>query len=573
MIKIYNFRVYLIIALLFSIAFKAQTICAINQGSTGNGQGMIDYNGDNPSNRYANGGEAPNNYASFFTAEDLKIAEGVSSGYGNTGAAGTTLNTTFTASNITYYGMTGITNTFQTGRYFSFRVTTSSNSPLIRLNRFRIGTIGTFGTNAYDSDLGYSYKLDIYDESAGSTANVIADNATNATSNNTDITFTLLPGKSYVFKLYLRNTNGRTNTYIDNPTLYAYALPNINTTNYTACSSGTVSTVLSPVVSSGTPNNMQLRWIQGSTNVSANTIAAGTYTPYYFNTTGNCYHPAGSAVTVTIGTATSVTSQPSPANQNVCQNNASTAISVSANGTNLTYQWYSNTTNSNIGGSLISGAVSNTYTPPSTVLGNIYYYVIITGSCGTITSNTASVAVNAIPPPPSVSITPPTCSAPGSATISNYNASNTYAFTPAGPTVGTGGAISNMTPGTNYIVAANNGNCTSADSSSFSIAPSVNCVCYNNGNFTSAGSDSKVGITSLKRAGATDSDNWPMVRKSAHLVLESNTKGFVITRMATAALGGITNPQEGMMIYDTNAKCLKIYSDGAWKCFSTPSCP
>ncbi|MCW3161323.1 hypothetical protein [Chryseobacterium oryctis] len=87
------------------------------------------------------------------------------------------------------------------------------------------------------------------------------------------------------------------------------------------------------------------------------------------------------------------------------------------------------------------------------------------------------------------------------------------------------------------------------------------------------GTDTKVGITLLKRAGADDADNWPMVRKSGHIALESNTKGFVVTRIAKANLGNITKPQEGMMVYDTTDKCLKIYSDGAWRCFNEPTCP
>lgn len=97
-------------------------------------------------------------------------------------------------------------------------------------------------------------------------------------------------------------------------------------------------------------------------------------------------------------------------------------------------------------------------------------------------------------------------------------------------------------------------------------------VCYNDAFTGTAGTDSKHGITLLKRAG-TDNGNWPMNRKSAHTVLESNTKGFVITRVPTSGLSGITNPVEGMMVYDTTAKCLKLYADGVWSCFKTPACP
>ena len=90
---------------------------------------------------------------------------------------------------------------------------------------------------------------------------------------------------------------------------------------------------------------------------------------------------------------------------------------------------------------------------------------------------------------------------------------------------------------------------------------------------------SKHGITALGRAGADDS-NWPMVRQSAWTVLESKEKGFVINRVSTTAnLANITNPVEGMMVYDEEADCLKIYTlkEGdaamAWHCFVTPACP
>lgn len=97
------------------------------------------------------------------------------------------------------------------------------------------------------------------------------------------------------------------------------------------------------------------------------------------------------------------------------------------------------------------------------------------------------------------------------------------------------------------------------------------CACYNPAFTPGNGPESKMGITQLQRAAGIS--NWPMARKSAHLVLESNTKGFVITRSSTSNLGNIINPQEGMMVFDTDAQCLKIYSDGNWNCFNTPACP
>lgn len=98
------------------------------------------------------------------------------------------------------------------------------------------------------------------------------------------------------------------------------------------------------------------------------------------------------------------------------------------------------------------------------------------------------------------------------------------------------------------------------------------CVCYNPANTIGQAQPVKVGITTLNRAGAEQADQWPMSRSSAHIALESNTKGFVITRIAKSNLGNISQPQEGMMVYDTEDKCLKIYSDGVWQCFKAPAC-
>ena len=99
------------------------------------------------------------------------------------------------------------------------------------------------------------------------------------------------------------------------------------------------------------------------------------------------------------------------------------------------------------------------------------------------------------------------------------------------------------------------------------------CICYNNPNTGTVGADTKHGITLLKRAGATPQpDNWPMERKSAFTALESNTKGFVITRMTTAEINALTG-QSGMMVYDTDLKCLKLFDGTAWSCFNTPTCP
>ena len=99
----------------------------------------------------------------------------------------------------------------------------------------------------------------------------------------------------------------------------------------------------------------------------------------------------------------------------------------------------------------------------------------VTASNATCTSAASAQFNNLVmlvtPVVPTVSITAPTCTADGFATITNYNAALTYVFTPAGPTVGTGGVVSNALLNTNYQVAASNGSCTSTNSSQFSVLP------------------------------------------------------------------------------------------------------
>lgn len=99
---------------------------------------------------------------------------------------------------------------------------------------------------------------------------------------------------------------------------------------------------------------------------------------------------------LTVNNNTSITTHPSTDVQSICQNSSATSLSVVASGLGLSYQWYSNTAASNSGGNLISGATSASYTPPTASVGTLYYYVIVSGSCGaSVTSNVSgAVTVN-----------------------------------------------------------------------------------------------------------------------------------------------------------------------------------
>jgi hypothetical protein len=104
--------------------------------------------------------------------------------------------------------------------------------------------------------------------------------------------------------------------------------------------------------------------------------------------------------TVIIVPAPAITTQPTPSS--VCEAGTPTLLTVAYNnGTGTpTYQWFSNTTNSNTAGTIIAGATNNSYSPPSTSVGTLYYYCQITfssGGCTSILSNTAQVIINPLP--------------------------------------------------------------------------------------------------------------------------------------------------------------------------------
>jgi hypothetical protein len=60
--------------------------------------------------------------------------------------------------------------------------------------------------------------------------------------------------------------------------------------------------------------------------------------------------------------------------------------------------------------------------------------------------------------------------------------------------------------------------------------------------------------------------SWPESIPNGFIALESNTKGFVITRVQNSSL--ITDPKEGMIIYDIAANCVKLYANNIWKCIA-----
>ncbi|MBO9596920.1 MAG: S-layer homology domain-containing protein [Cohnella sp.] len=163
--------------------------------------------------------------------------------------------------------------------------------------------------------------------------------------------------------------------------------------------------------------------IPGTNNAtySAPTGSAGT-TYYYVVVTNTDPSKTGvqtatatsAAAQVTVNALTnaaapSISTQPSDQTVSI-GGTADLTVAATASGT-LSYQWYSNTTNSNSGGTLIVGATSSTFAAPTSTAGTTYYYVVITNTnnaatgakSATATSSAAKVTVNA----PTITQNPP----------------------------------------------------------------------------------------------------------------------------------------------------------------------
>ncbi len=111
---------------------------------------------------------------------------------------------------------------------------------------------------------------------------------------------------------------------------------------------------------------------------------AGNYTCIV---TGECGSTTSDAATIIVNIPTTIDSQPVGAI--VCQGDPDVTFALTASGTDLSYQWQLNGTN-------ISGATTNSHTVASEFVNEGSYTCIITGDCGSVTSDPATLTVNTI---------------------------------------------------------------------------------------------------------------------------------------------------------------------------------
>ncbi len=104
--------------------------------------------------------------------------------------------------------------------------------------------------------------------------------------------------------------------------------------------------------------------------------------------------------TVTTNKAPTFTVQPISAVYCKNENPAALKVAYTDGVGTAQYQWYSNATNSNSGGTALSGETNDRYTPTTSTANTQYYYCVITlsgGGCSSLTSNVAEIKVNQYP--------------------------------------------------------------------------------------------------------------------------------------------------------------------------------
>ncbi|MBC7642678.1 MAG: PKD domain-containing protein [Flavobacterium sp.] len=173
------------------------------------------------------------------------------------------------------------------------------------------------------------------------------------------------------------------------------------------------------LVASGGLGIYSYQWYRNvANNASGGTIIGGATTDTFMpitTTAGTLYYYC--EITQPTAVGCNVNSQISSVNVNIAPtilgNLTSSTVCLGQTATQLTvaysngvgtpsYQWYSNTANSNASGTIIANEIGATFNPPSTVVGTVYYFCIIrfaslNGGCEILTSNTATVNINQVP--------------------------------------------------------------------------------------------------------------------------------------------------------------------------------
>jgi|GEM_PF-3177334 len=287
----------------------------------------------------------------------------------------------------------------------------------------------------------------------------------------------------------------------------------------------------------------QLRWYIREDLAAYSNMAVDNPQVYAYiipNVTQTNLNTSCGTTTVTRAQLNSTVSSTTPANYQLRWFKGATLVNNDSNTAGIYTPYYYDTTSPGTGyhpaGTSVTVTASNTST--------------------TITSppNPATQTVNINMTPAIITIT-----ATGSGTLTYNWYKSTDGTTNTGTLVqsGTGNTFApptRSTAGTDYYYVTISGTCQNVTSNVVNVV-FESSICSKPG-IGGTSSDSYVGI--LNKASITV-NNWPKAVPNGYIVLDSASKGFVITHIETTSQLSNLTPIIGMMVYDKEAKCVKIF--------------
>jgi len=289
--------------------------------------------------------------------------------------------------------------------------------------QFTVASEYTFSPTAISATIvteaaNYTYQAILTDGVTSYTSDDVSSSSNGVfTFNFSSLSGTALAG-TITFKIRFKSTAGNKKFFVINLpiTITGDVASGCSATQPGAISKGTVSGGVITLTASGTPGTGEVWYWQDAADGTATTESgatknvntAGTYYIRSYKASETCWS-AATSVTVnaedfyTPCETPHISVDPNSAEATYNRGDAATALSVTASvsdGGTLSYQWYSNTTATNSGGTLISGATSRDNTPSTAVAGTLYYYCVVTNtlaghSAASATSNVSgAITVN-----------------------------------------------------------------------------------------------------------------------------------------------------------------------------------
>jgi PKD repeat protein len=255
----------------------------------------------------------------------------------------------------------------------------------------------------------------------------------------------------------VRTTTHITATYLGEPKIVALDIctlpPSIGTNPTSRIINNGDSTTLS-VVAAGGGGTLSYQWYQGNAPSTTTPVPGGTNstltisptvtTSYWVLVSATCGSVASTTATVTVCNLPQITKQPPSL---IIRSGASTTLTVTATGSDLSYQWFEGASGNTA--TPISGATTNSYTTPVLFASKLYWVRVRSTCNGTVDRNSTTATVTTVTQLtrtqsvsvktddiPSISATWPLPTQAGNVLVAVISASNITAIGPFMPPAG-----------------------------------------------------------------------------------------------------------------------------------------